>query len=226
MARGLADAPMAGCVHRQHLQRRDQQRRLARVVDERARQFDAGDFPVQSDEFDFIAFGRRLARQAAAQIVFHQLDIFRRNEIGQRLADGVRGAQRPTGPGNAYWRTGCACGEPAPRRAPTRPSAERAVRGPADARRALEIFQQCVDRDELNCAERARIALEPDAPRRARLARELQNLLGKFADGAFLAAFADEEHTAPTAKKAEVTNQKAIEDEIKPDLDADGSQDA
>ena len=147
---------------------------------------------MQSDELDFVAFGRRLARQAAAQIAFHQLDIFRRNEIGQRLADDVRG-------GNAQQGQETRIGEQdvfAVNQHGVVHRLDQALKelfAVLQTRAALvEIFSSSLTAAP-SCPS-ARLPLSRCAPRRP-LARELQNLLGKLADGAFLAALADEEHT-------------------------------
>ena len=191
-------ARFGGCADRrlgdrQHFQGRDQQRRLARAVDERARQLDARHFPVQSEEFDFVAFGGRLARKTPVQVAFHQLDIFRRNEVGQRFADGVRGS-------NAQQGEKTRIGEqdvPAVNQHGVVHRLDQALKELLAVLQAgaalVEIFQQFVDRGA-QLPERA-AALELDAAHGARLARELHDLLGKVADGALLAAFADEEHT-------------------------------
>jgi hypothetical protein len=77
----------------QHLQRGEQQRRLARAVDQRSRQFHARDFAVHALQLDLVTFRGRLAGEPPAKIVVQQLDIFRRDEMAQRLADHVGGAR-------------------------------------------------------------------------------------------------------------------------------------
>ena len=52
--------------------------------------------PCSSDEFDLVALGGGFAGEAPAQIVVHQLDIFRCDEIGQRLADHIRRRSCPS----------------------------------------------------------------------------------------------------------------------------------
>jgi hypothetical protein len=81
-----------GDRRRQHFQGGQQQRRFTGAVDDGARQFDPGDLVLRAEQFDFIALGSRFARQAPAQILVDQFDVFRRDEIRQRPADHrVRG---------------------------------------------------------------------------------------------------------------------------------------
>jgi hypothetical protein len=62
------------------------------------------------------------------------------------------------------------------------------------ARAALfEVFEQLVD-GGAQLAQRLGIALEPDASGGAGFVRELPHLLRELVDGAFLPAFAHEEH--------------------------------
>ncbi len=182
------------CGSRQHLQRREQQRRLAGAVDQGAGQLDAGDLAVLADELDFIALGRGFAGQSPAQIVLHQLDIFRRDELGQRLADHIRRAR-------AQQRQKARVGEQdglavnQHRIVHRLDQALKQLLAVVQPRAALlEILEQLIDRGA-QLPERLGFAFEPDAPRCTRFAGEPPDLLGEFVDGALLAPLPCEEHT-------------------------------
>ena len=186
MARGRAD-PLAAAALGSISERGQQQRRLARAVDQRARQFDSCDFPVRSDELDLVALGRGLAGQPPAQVVLHQLDIFRGDEIGQRLADHIDR-------GHSQHRQETCVGEQ-----DVLPVNQNGVVHRLDqalkqllavmeaGRRAARDLEQLIDRAD-PAVPAIRLALGAEAARRARFARKLRDLAGKVVDGALLAA--------------------------------------
>ena len=194
-ARAAATGPSAAAVLGSISKRGQQQRRLAGAVDQGARQLDAGDFAVRADELDLVALGRGLAGQPPAQVVLHQLDIFRRDEVGQRSADHIGRARCPAAPESARSRTRCACGEPEPRRAPSRPGAETAARGRAGAAPRCSRSSSSSLTAEPNCSSASDL---PSSPMRAAAPASrvsCADLLRKFADRALLAPLPNEEHT-------------------------------
>ena len=148
---------------------------------------------MRADEFDLIAFRRRFAEQPPPQVVLHQLDIFRSDEVGERLADHVGRRQIE-------------------QREKTRVGEQNAIAvhehrvmdrfdqtleqllAIVQARAALfEVFQQLVDRGA-QLAKRLGFPLEPDASRGSDFARKLPHLRGEFVDGLGLAALPRNEH--------------------------------